>query len=71
MNDDQNDEADEITDQIESINNRISQMCADKNKKTVEDFLEHASDGIDGFGHQKVWKTPLRAHPLRRTLREI
>ena len=47
MNNDQTKGADEITDQIETINNKISQLCADKNKKIVEDFLEHASDGIN------------------------
>ena len=46
----------EINDEIEIIDNKIGDICADGNKKVVEDFLKHAGDGIDGFGHQKVWK---------------
>ena len=45
-----------INNDIEKVNEEISEICADSNRKVVEDFLQHASDGIDGFGHQKTWK---------------
>ena len=46
----------EINDKIDVVNDNISDICAAKNKKIVEDFLEHASDGIDGFNQPKTWK---------------
>ena len=41
---------------IEDIANKISEICANKNKQIVEEFLQQTSDGLEGFGHQKVWK---------------
>ena len=55
-NDEKLDTVNEIELEIEDTNEKISQICAKNNKKIVEDYLEHASDGVDGFGHQKVWK---------------
>ena len=55
-NDDKIDTVNIIEEEIENTNEKISQICAENNKKIVEDYLEHASDGVDGFGHQKVWK---------------
>ena len=55
-NDDKIDTVNIIEEEIENTNEKISKICAENNKKIVEDYLEHASDGVDGFGHQKVWK---------------
>ena len=55
-NDEKLDTVNEIELEIEDTNEKISQICAKNNKKIVEDYLEHVSDGVDGFGHQKVWK---------------
>ena len=35
---------------------KIADICAAKNKQIVEDFLLHASGGIDGFNQLKIWK---------------
>ena len=41
---------------LKDVDNRIADICAAKNKKIAEDYLLHASDGIDGIKQPKIWK---------------
>ena len=46
----------ELEDTINDLDNKIGDICADKNKKIAEDYLKHASDGIEGFSEPSTWK---------------
>ena len=50
------DKCEQLDNKLEEVNGKISDLCSETNKRIVEDFLKHTSDGIDGFSQPKVWK---------------
>ena len=41
--------------ELEKVNIEISQICADKNKKLVDEYLGRTDDVIEGYGQVKTW----------------
>ena len=44
-----------LEDSLEKIDEKISNMCADKNKKIVNDYLGKTGDIIEGYNQAKTW----------------
>ena len=56
QNDEDGDKCEQLDDEIAEVNDKSSDLCAEKNKTSVEDFLKHTDDGIEGFSQPKIWK---------------
>ena len=52
-----------LEDSLEKIDEKISNMCADKNKKIVNDYLGKTGDIIEGYNQAKTWGLTKKLSP--------
>ena len=45
-----------VENNLEKVNESISAILSDRNKKFVNDFMEKDEDGLDGKNQAKLWK---------------
>ena len=45
----------------------IAKICCEKNRKTVEEYLEFQNDAIEGFSQPKTWKLKKKLAPKNTT----
>ena len=53
----------EYNEKLEIISEQISELCADKNKKIVEDFIGDYDASLEGFNQIKTWSLKKRLAP--------
>ena len=46
---------DQLKDELEKVNENIALICADKNKKLVDEYLGRNNDVIEGYNQAKIW----------------
>ena len=62
-NEDDYEKAEKLIEEVENVSEQISQLCSDKNKKIVEDFIGDFDTGIEGFNQIKTWALKKRLAP--------
>ena len=45
----------DLIEELEHVNDSIAQLCADKNKNLVDEYLGRKNDVIEGYGQAKTW----------------
>ena len=54
-NGDDHEKTETLHEELELVSEKISQLCSDKNKKIVEDFIGDMDTGMEGFNQIKTW----------------
>ena len=62
-NDDEYMKSEELHEELEHVIELISQLCSDKNKKIVEDFIGDFDTGMEGFNQIKTWALKKKLAP--------
>ena len=44
-----------LIEELEKVNDDIAQLCADKNKTLVDEYLGRKNDVIEAYGQAKTW----------------
>ena len=52
-----------LEDEIENVSQQISDICSDKNKKLVDDFIGDFDFSLSGFNQVKTWNLKNRLAP--------
>ena len=62
-NDDDIEKCVKLEDDIENISQKISEICSDKNKEIVEDYIGDIDASLEGFNQIKTWGLKKRLAP--------
>ena len=57
------DEATELTDELATVNDKISAICAEKNRNIVNEYLKDKNDTVEGFNQAKTWSMKKKLAP--------
>ena len=52
-----------LFEELEQVNDNIAQLCADKNKNLVDEYLGRQNDVFEGYGQAKTWALKKRLCP--------
>lgn len=61
------DEVLELNDELENVTEEISQICAEKNKDLVNEYLGRNNDVIEGYSQAKTWSLKKKLCPKNST----
>ena len=62
-NTDSFDKVEELTETVDEISEKISDICSEKNKDIVKEVIGIYDDSIEGFSHIKAWEMKKRLAP--------
>ena len=48
---------------MENLSQQISELCSDKNRQIVEDYIGDYDSGLEGFNQIKTWSLKKRLAP--------
>ena len=54
-NEEKHEEINILQDTLDDVNDKIANICADKNKKIVDEYLGKTNDTIEGYNQAKTW----------------
>ena len=57
------DDYEQLSEQLEDITEQISQLCSEKNKQIVEDYIGDFDSGLEGFNQIKTWALKKKLAP--------
>ena len=63
LNDNSDPEYESYNDELENVLEEIADICAQKNKDIVEEYLGNTDDGLEGFNQAKVWTLKKKLSP--------
>ena len=63
LDDDNDPEYETYNNGLENVLEEIADICAQKNKDIVEEYLGNTDDGLEGFNQAKVWTLKKKLSP--------
>jgi len=53
----------ELQDELDTVNNNIGELCAERNRSKVKEFLKD-DENIDGGIQSKIWELKKNCYPI-------